>query len=214
MTAVRAKRRFDGRLSGGDLAPADERPRPEFTKGTAGDQVALDIEVIVDGGMGSKEPLRRSRRSESAPLAFSAARRLVRNFCAVVRPSAGHMTASQVKIAQSRTVGAKPIGDDGVRQVSLPFQQPAHELEGCPPITPRLHDDIENFALVVDGAPEIVELAADPDEDLVQMPASRRPWPAPSDPCGIDPAEPERPSTHRLVKTSMPRSARRSSTSR
>ena len=118
----------------------------------------------------------------------------MRDFRTVVRPAAGY-----AKIAESRPVGPKPIGDDGVRQVSLPFQQPAHELEGCPPITPRLHDDVQDFALVVDGAPEIMNLAADPDEDLVQMPASRRPWPAPSDPCGIDPAELERPSTYRLV---------------
>ena len=75
------------------------------------------------------------------------------------------MTISQAKIAESRPVGAKPIGDDGVRHVSLPFQQSAQEFEGRLPVTPWLNDDVENFALVVDGAPEIVGLAADPDED-------------------------------------------------
>ena len=103
------------------------------------------------------------------------------------------------KIAQSGTMGAQSIGDDGVRQVSLPFQQPAHELEGRLPVSPRLQDDVENFALVVDGAPEIVDLSGDPDEYLVQMPAVRRPWPAPADPRGIGAAKLERPSTHRLV---------------
>ena len=46
---------------GGDLVPSGERPRPEFAKGGAGDQVALDVEVVVDGGMGGKEPLCRAR---------------------------------------------------------------------------------------------------------------------------------------------------------
>ena len=79
------------------------------------------------------------------------------------------------------------------------MQQPAQEFKGRLPVTPWLEDDVENFALVVDGTPEVVDLAADPDEDLVQMPASRRPWPAPSNPSGIDAAELERPPAHRLV---------------
>jgi len=44
-----------------------------------------------------------------------------------------------------------------------------------------------------------VNLAADPDEDLVQMPAVRGPWPPAADPGGIAAAELERPSTHSLV---------------
>ena len=52
---------LDRPLRGGDLAPSGERLRPEFAKGAAGDQVALDVEVVVDGGMGGKEPLRRAR---------------------------------------------------------------------------------------------------------------------------------------------------------
>jgi len=87
--------------------------------------VALDIEVVVDGGMGGKEPLCRARRSESPPPPLSASRRLVRDFRTVVRPPTGYMTISQAKLAEGRAVGPKPIGDDGVGQVSLPFQQPA-----------------------------------------------------------------------------------------
>jgi putative transposase len=45
----------------GGLAPARERLRPEFAKAATGDQVALDVEVVVDGGMGGKKPLRRAR---------------------------------------------------------------------------------------------------------------------------------------------------------
>ena len=51
----------DRPLRGGNLAPRGERLRPEFAKGAAGGQVALDIEVVVEGGMGGKEPLRRAR---------------------------------------------------------------------------------------------------------------------------------------------------------
>jgi hypothetical protein len=45
---------------GGNLAPAGERLGSEFAMGAAGDQVALKIEVIIDGSMGGEEPLRRA----------------------------------------------------------------------------------------------------------------------------------------------------------
>ena len=43
-----------------NLAPSGERLRPQFTKAAAGDQMALDIEMVVDGGMDGKEPLGRA----------------------------------------------------------------------------------------------------------------------------------------------------------
>ena len=88
-TPANAQRCWIGPLCGGDLAPSRERLRAELAKGAAGDQVALDVEVVVDGGVGGKELLRGARRSESTPLPFSAARRLVRDLRAVVRPPAG-----------------------------------------------------------------------------------------------------------------------------
>ena len=42
----------DRPLRGGNLAPRGERLRPEFAKGAAGGQVALHIEVVVEGGHG------------------------------------------------------------------------------------------------------------------------------------------------------------------
>jgi hypothetical protein len=57
------------RTSGdGNLAPGCERLRSEFAMGG---QVALKIQVIIDCGIGGEEPLRRARRSESAPLSLS-----------------------------------------------------------------------------------------------------------------------------------------------
>ena len=59
-TVENAKHGWIGHLCGGDLAPSRERLRSQVAKGAAGDQVALDIEVVEDGGMGGKEPLRRA----------------------------------------------------------------------------------------------------------------------------------------------------------
>jgi hypothetical protein len=65
--------------------------------------------------------------------------------------------AGQIAAVAMALAGPKAIGDDCIRQISLPFQQPAQELEGRFPVAPRLHDDVEKFAFVVDGTPEVVE---------------------------------------------------------
>jgi hypothetical protein len=66
------------RSGGGDLAPPGKGFGPEGSERAVGDQVALDVEVVVDGGVGGEEALRRTRGSEAEVLAFSAAGRLMR----------------------------------------------------------------------------------------------------------------------------------------
>ena len=38
------------------------------------------------------------------------------------------------------------------------------------PITPRLDEDVDHIAVLVDGTPEMLTLALDVDEELVQVP--------------------------------------------
>jgi hypothetical protein len=51
LRAAHAKRGCHRPSGGGNLAPRGERLGPEFAKGAAGDQMALNVEVVVDGGM-------------------------------------------------------------------------------------------------------------------------------------------------------------------
>jgi hypothetical protein len=81
----------------------------------------LEVEVVVDGGMSGEKMLRRARRSKTTTPSFPTVGRLVRNFSPVGRSATGHMAIGKSKIAQSRTVGLKSIGDNGVGHVSLPF---------------------------------------------------------------------------------------------
>ena len=48
-------------------------------------------------------------------------------------------------------------------------------------------------------ATEIHGLASDLEEDFVQVPPVRRPWSAPTDPVGVNPAELERPAPDGLI---------------
>lgn len=82
--------------------------------------------------------------------------------------------------------------------VSLPLQKVPQELKGRRPVATRLDDGIEDFTLVVDCAPEIVELTPDPNEDFVQMPPIRRPRTSPADLAGVGATELKRPTAHLL----------------
>jgi hypothetical protein len=48
----------------------------------------------------------------------------------------------------------------------------------CLGVAPGLNEDVEHNALLIDGAPEVVLHALDPDEDFVQVPLVARSWPA------------------------------------
>ena len=66
-------------------------------------------------------------------------------------------------------------------------------------IAPRLNEDVEHDAILIDGAPEIMLHALDPDEDLVHVPLVPWPWPAASQAVGETRAEFLAPASHRLV---------------
>ena len=58
---------------------------------------------------------------------------------------------------------------------NLFLEQLAHQLHGCSAVAPPLHQEIENFAFIVDRAPEPELLPRDRYGHLVEMPARR--WP-------------------------------------
>ena len=114
--------------------------RPECRHRSVGDRVALDVEMVVDGGVGRKETLGRSKRAKPSPPTLTFAGRLVRNLGPVVRSPAGHVAVRQADLAQCRVIGARPVGDDRLRRESLPLETFAQQLQGGPPVASRLHD--------------------------------------------------------------------------
>ena len=61
------------------------------------------------------------------------------------------------------TLGVELVVDGGVGGEELQRRHPA-------PL--RLHEDVEYFALVVNGSPQAVTLAANSDKDLVEISAA------------------------------------------
>ena len=84
------------------------------------------------------------------------------------------------------------------------FQEPPHELLRSATVSSTLDQDIENEAILIDGAPKPVLLAGDRDDDLIHMPfvaASRR---ALADLIGEGFAELPPPLAHGLVRHENP----------
>jgi len=72
----------------GGGSPRLERFISEDAECVAGDEMALDVEGIVNGGVNGQESLGRSRRFESLHLAFASSRRLMRILSPIVPPKA------------------------------------------------------------------------------------------------------------------------------
>jgi hypothetical protein len=61
--------------------------------------MALDVELVIDGSVTRKEPLRRAWRPKASTLVFLLSGWLVRGLGPIVRPHAGDMAIGQTEIA-------------------------------------------------------------------------------------------------------------------
>jgi len=77
-------------------------------------------------------------------------------------------------------VASQLVGDQDARHILQTLQQPSEEALRRPGVAAALLQDIEHDAMLIDGAPQVVQLALDPDEDLIQMPFVARARPTPS----------------------------------
>src|ERR1700719_3792293 len=85
------------------------------------------------------------------------------------------MASDQSHLDLGCIVGSQLIGDDHIRREALLLQQFTNELCGRSLVSSPLHEQVENFALAVDGAPKPERLAANHNGHLIEMPL--RGWP-------------------------------------
>ena len=120
------------------------------------------------------------RRLESLHLPFSSPRWLMRVLCSIVRIAAFPVLDIRQKLALRDAVAAQLVGDEDARHILQTLQQPLEEALRRPGIAAGLDQNIKYDAVLIDGAPEIVQLALDPNEDFVQVPFVTRPGPTPA----------------------------------
>ena len=151
---------------------------PPFAKGgipagfevSPGVKMPFEIEVVVYGGMGGGELLKTSHSPEARHRPLASAKWKVSVFDAVIQVPARLLTIGVADLLHGSAIGSQLVSDDDFRG-SIPLHRFPEEFQGCS-LVPGLCDiSLQNLTLMIDGAPKIVGLAPDFDEDLIQMPA-------------------------------------------
>src|SRR3954467_14523540 len=138
--------------------------------------MALQVEGVVDGGVEAEKPLSRAGRLEPLHLALSSSYSLLRVLGAVVQAPPLLVPTTQPKCPERGGIGGQLIGDGQLRRKALLPEQLAHQPLGCSLVPARLHQDLEDLALLVDSPPQIHAPAGDAHDHLIQMPAIARTW--------------------------------------
>src|SRR3954467_14501559 len=110
------------------------------------------------------------------------------------------MTAAQAKMPKRRSVRAQLVGGQQFRREALFPEQLSHEAECRALVAAALHQHIENFALVIDGAPQVHPLAGDANHHLIEVPSTARAWAGPPKPSGEPGPELQNPPPHGFIR--------------
>src|SRR5665811_1942529 len=196
------------RLSG---KPSASRQRTPFCEGgvassaknSSAGEVAVQVEMIVHGGMNSDEPLEGRGTPEPQHGPFSSSERQVRVLGAIVQPSSRDLLPGGTEVAERRPVRPEPIRHDNPGR-AMPSQGFPQESQGGLAVAALRDEAFQHLALVVDGAPEIPRLAVDLHEHLVDMPSPVDVRPHRGDPPAADlsseeRSEPQSPQPDRLM---------------
>jgi hypothetical protein len=103
---------------------------------------------------------------------------LMRILGSIVAPSTTLMSSCDSKITGSGSIRPQIVRDQLVWDKAISLQKLAHEFQRRPLVPPALNQNIEDFALGVDGAPEIDHAAIDFQINFVKMPSRIRFGPA------------------------------------
>ena len=140
--------------------------------------MALDVEGILCCCMHWEESLRGSHALETLHLALPSSSWLMRILRSIVAPSTAFMTFCDPKMTGCSSIRSEIIRDELVWDKAIFLQQLAHQFERDPFVSPGLDQHIKNFALGVDGTPEVDQATVDLEIDLVEMPSRMRLRPA------------------------------------
>ena len=94
---------------------------------------------------------------------------------AVVEVAALPMLDIGQQLALSYPIAPELVGDDHSRRILLARQQTLEEPLGCFRIPSVLHEDVEDYAALIHGAPQVMLNTLDPDEHLIEVPLVSRP---------------------------------------
>jgi hypothetical protein len=161
--------------------------------------MAARMEVAMDECVSGEEVLGLRGRFEPLHLPFASSCRPMRILGPVVQISALSVLDAGKQLTPSDTIAPQLVSHDHPRDVLQPLQKPPEEALRGVGIAPGLNQDVEHNAILIDGAPEVMPHALDPDEDFVHVPLVAWPRPAAAQAFGETRTEFLAPASHRLV---------------
>src|SRR5271155_1998705 len=93
---------------------------------------------------------------------------------AIVEPTADLLASGVADLSHRRGISAQPVGDDRPR-LAVFLHDPLEKLQRRSLVPLRGDHRLQHLAFMVDGAPQIAELAVDLHERLIQMPCMDAP---------------------------------------
>jgi hypothetical protein len=176
--------------------------------------MAARTKVVANRPLRGKEPLGMARCIESSHRSFPLARRLMAVFGPIVETFVLTMLDTGQQLLFRCALAPQLIGDQHTRDILTALEQRTEELLGGLLIPPTLHQDIQHVPVLINGAPHIVLLPSDGEEDLIEMPLVTSLCPLSVQQLGVVLAKCARPLPDRLIREDDPRAASSSSTSR
>src|SRR6202035_4739617 len=113
----------------------------------ARDEMALEVEGVVDGGVYAEEPLGGASRLEPLHFALSSSHRLMRVFGPIVFTQPLLMRAVQSQTPECRGVRAQLVGDQQFGCEALLLEQLTHQPQRRASVAPTLTQHVEDLAL-------------------------------------------------------------------
>ena len=161
--------------------------------------MSAQTEVVAEGAEGSQESLRVLGGFEALQHPFPFARRQVRILGPVVQPLVPSMLRVGQHSPNGRRVARQLIGDHDAWFIADAIDHLPKEAFGGMLISPRLYQDVQHDAVLIDRPPQPVAFATDLQQDLVEVPLVARSSSSTTEPSRVRGAERSAPLTDRLM---------------
>jgi hypothetical protein len=132
--------------------------------------MSAGMEVVVDKCVRGEKILSLPGRFEPLHLPFSLSGWAMRVFGPIIQIAALPVLDVRKQLTLSDAIAPQFVGYDHPGCGVQVLQQAFEEALCSGGIAPGLNENIKDNAILIDGAPQIVLHALDPDEDLVQVP--------------------------------------------
>jgi hypothetical protein len=155
--------------------------------------------VRGDGAKGRQEPLGMPHRFKAFHRPFALSGGLMRVLGAIVeipRLPVGHRPH---ELAVSNPVAGQFVGHQHARHIPQALEQFTEEPLGCFGVSPRLHQHVQDVAVLVDCTPQVTGDAVDLHEDLIKVPLVAEAGAAPAQLVGVGLPELGTPAPDRLI---------------